>query len=181
MFNRIACLAIVALVMAGCAGSSGQSGAPGPSARIADATAAAAPTANPPVAAVSPAGTPGGPANAYCSLFTVDEVQVILGAPVGTGGTAAGGTGCQWAGQAGGTYLQIQAIDDPSYYVEQTGADGFEEVPGIGLAAFVVPELGGWAAQAQTGSATYAVAVNGGTSTKQTAISLLRTLIERRP
>ena len=94
---------------------------------------------------------------------------------------AAGGTGCQWDGSGGvdATYLQIQVIDDPSYYVEQSFADGFETVKGIGTAAFVVPELGGWAAQAVTDDATFAVAVNGGTASKQSATGLLTQLVDR--
>ncbi len=116
-------------------------------------------------------------------MFTVDEVQELLGAPVGPGEDAALGTGCQWSGDssADATYLQIQVIEDPSYYVEQSLGDGFEQVSGIANAAFVIPELGGWAGGAQSDSSTYAVAVNGGTASKEAAISLLRQLVERKP
>lgn len=169
MMTRAAALLIATAFLAAC-GSGGQSAAPAGS------------SSQTSVPAATPDGTNGGVANAYCALFTVAEVETILGAPVGAGHDAAVGTGCQWDGDSSvtATYLQIQVIDDPSYYVEQTLGEGFERLSGIGKAAFVVPELGGWSAQAQTDAKTYAVSVNGGTATKETAISLLKTLMERR-
>jgi hypothetical protein len=164
--------------LAACGGSGSPSASPGGSVGLASTVPQATP-AGPPESA--PGGSNGAASNADCALFTVDEVEAILGAKVGPGHTAALGTGCQWDGDSSGsTYLQIQVIDDPSDYVEQSLGVGFEKLSGIGKAAFVVPELGGWTAQAQTDKATYAVAVNGGTATKESAISLLKMLLTRR-
>jgi hypothetical protein len=166
-------------VLVGC-GSTG-----GPSA-AASTTASTPPSA--PAGEASPdESAPGGSAvaasNPLCGLFTTDEVQTMLGVPVGPGEDAALGTGCQWSGDStlNATYLQIQVIDDPSYYVEQSGGEGFEQVSGIANAAFVIPELGGWAGGAQSDSSTYAIAINGGSASKDAAISLLRQLVERQP
>ncbi len=177
MRYRPVALVLACLVVAACSGSGSPSAAPAGSGGVATATPTTAPGAASPTAAAHEGAT-----SEYCSLFTVDEVQAILGAPVGPGDDAALGTGCQWDGTdpEGGTMLQIQVIDDPSFYVEQSGAEGFEAVSGIGAAAFVVDEIGGWSAQAQTDAATYAVIVRGGTATRLSAISLLKTLVERR-
>ena len=123
----------------------------------------------------------GGATNPLCELFTIDEAAALLGAPVDPGVDAAMGSGCQWNGSdgSGATYLQIQVLDDPSYYVEQSLGAGFEQLAGIGDAAFLIPELGGYAASAQTATATFAVAVNGGTASKTSATELLRQVVQR--
>jgi hypothetical protein len=178
MLKRTASLFLAALLVVACAGSGSPSVAPGAS----EIPATNGPDATSELPSESaPTGSSDGTANEFCSLFTVAEVEAILGESVDPGHDAAIGTGCQWDGKTlDAAYVQVQVIDDPTYYNEQSLADGFEEVSGIGKAAFLVPELGGWAAHAQTDAATYAVAVNGGTTTKQSAISLLKTLMERR-
>lgn len=179
MRTPFALVVVLGVILAGC----GSAGGPSP---------ASSTSTSPPGSASAGPASPGAPAasgsaaaasNPLCDLFTVDEVQELLGAPVGPGEDAALGTGCQWSGDssADATYLQIQVIEDPSYYVEQSLGDGFEQVSGIANAAFVIPELGGWAGGAQSDSSTYAVAVNGGTASKEAAISLLRQLVERKP
>jgi hypothetical protein len=177
MLKRTASLFLAALLAVACGASGSPSAKPGGS----DIQATNGPDATSDFPSESaPTGSSDGSTNELCSLFTVAEVETILGATVGPGHDAALGTGCQWDGEADATYLQVQVIDDPTYYNEQSLADGFEKVSGVGKAAFVVPELGGWTAQAQTDKATYAAAVNGGTATKDSAVSLLKTLLERR-
>ena len=178
MLKRTAGLFLAVLLVVACGSSGGSSGTSGAS----DVPATNGPDATSELPSeLAPTGSSDGTANEFCSLFTVAEVEAILGEAVDPGHDAALGTGCQWDGKTlDAAYVQIQVIDDPTYYNEQSLAEGFEEVSGVGKAAFLVPELGGWAAHAQTDAATYAVAVNGGTTTKQSAVSLLKTLMERR-
>ena len=124
-----------------------------------------------------------GPTKDLCSLFTTKEIQELLGAPVGAGKVAGPlGTACQWDGSSDtdATYAQIQVIEDTSYWSKPSLAEGYKALSGIGKEAFVVPEMGGWSAQALTDTAVNAVAVNGGTATSDTAVKLLRLLLERR-
>jgi hypothetical protein len=179
MSKRTASLFLAALLVVACAGAGSPSAAPGGSTGIQPTNGPDATSELPSEAA--PTGSADATGTEFCSLFTVDEVEAIVGEAVDPGHDAAMGTGCQWDGKTlDAAYIQIQVIDDPAYYNEESLAEGFEKVSGVGEAAFVVPELGGWAAQAQTDAATYAVAVNGGTTTKESAVSLLKTLMERR-
>jgi Protein of unknown function (DUF3558) len=181
MRRQLGIVLVLGLLLSAC----GSSGGPSAAASTASIGSAAPPSASADQASPDAPAASGSAAasNPLCDLFTIDEVQALLGAPVGPGEDAAQGTGCQWSGDSSvdATYLQIQVIDDPSYYVEQSEGDGFEQVSGIGNAAFVIPELGGWAGGAQSSSSTFAVAVNGGTASKEAAISLLRQLVERKP
>jgi hypothetical protein len=124
-----------------------------------------------------------GPTKDLCSLFTTKEIQDLLGAPVGAGKVAGPlGTACHWSGSgdAEAIYAQIQVIEDTNYWSKPSLAEGYKALSGIGKEAFVVPEMGGWNAQALTDTAVLAVAVNGGTANSDTAIKLLRLLLERR-
>jgi hypothetical protein len=124
-----------------------------------------------------------GPTKDLCSLFTAKEIQELLGAPVGAGKVAGPlGTACQWDGSsdADAIYAQIQVIEDTNYWSKPSLAEGYKALSGIGKEAFVVPEMGGWSAHALTDTAVFAVAVNGGTANSDTAIKLLRLLLERR-
>lgn len=118
-----------------------------------------------------------------CSLFTAKEIQELLGAPVGAGKVAGPlGTACQWDGSsdADAIYAQIQVIEDTNYWSKPSLAEGYKALSGIGKEAFVVPEMGGWSAHALTDNAVLAVAVTGGSATSDTAVKLLRLLLERR-
>lgn len=178
MRNRLAGLVFAVLAVAACGASGGPSATPGGSAGAAGATTAPATTAPEASGAASPTGAP----SAYCSIFTVDEVKAILGADVNAGEDAALGTGCQWSDGEGGAMMQIQVIDDPTYFVAETGAEGYKELNGIGVAAFSTPGLvdGGWSASAQTATGTYYVTVRSPSTTVTTAVDLLKELIKRR-
>ena len=178
MINRLAGLVLVVLVAAACGASGGSSAAPAGSTGAPSATTAPATTGPEASGAAATAGA----ASAYCSLFTVDEVKAILGADVNAGEDAALGTGCQWSDGEGGVMLQIQVIDDPTFFVAETGAEGYEELSGIGVAAFSVPGFvdGEWSASAQTATGTYYVTVRGTATTVTTAVDLLKELIARR-
>jgi hypothetical protein len=136
-----------------------------------------------------PAGSPNttanprtGPPSDLCSLFTVDEIKDLLDAPVEAGRVAGPlGTACHWSGSTDATaiYAQIQVIKDTNYWNKPTLGQGYEAVSGIGKEAYVLPEAGGWAAGALTDNAVLGVAVNGGTANRDTAVKLLRTLLER--
>lgn len=178
MINRLAGLVLAVLAVAACGAPGGPSAAPAGSSGAPIATTAPGTTAPEASGAASPAGE----ASAYCSIFTVDEVKAILGADVNAGEDAAVGTGCQWSDGEGGVMMQIQVIDDPTFFVAETGAQGYEELSGIGVAAFSVPGLvdGEWSASAQTATGTYYATVRGKATTVQTAVDLLKELIKRR-
>ncbi|HYO41911.1 MAG TPA: hypothetical protein VES19_01825 [Candidatus Limnocylindrales bacterium] len=178
MIYRLAGLVLAVLAVAACGASGGSSAAPASSSGAPNATMAPATTAPEGSGVASPAGA----ASTYCSIFTLDEVKAILGADVNAGEDAALGTGCQWNDGDGGALMQIQVIDDPTYFVAETGAEGYEELSGIGVAAFSVPGLvdGEWSASAQTANGTYYVTVRSSTTTVTTAVDLLTELIKRR-
>lgn len=178
MIIRLAGLVLAVLAVAACGASGGPSAAPAGSSGAPIATTAPAT----PAPEASGAASPAGGASAYCSIFTVDEVKAILGADVKAGEDAALGTGCQWNDGEGGVMMQIQVVDDPSFFVAETGAQGYTELSGIGVAAFSVPGLvdGEWSASAQTKTGTYYATVRGKATTVQTAVDLLKELIKRR-
>jgi hypothetical protein len=117
-----------------------------------------------------------------CSLFTTAEIKEFLGASVAAGRMAGpAGTACQWSGAGEGVaaYAQIQVIKGTEYWTAPSTAKGYEAVSGIGKEAFVVPEAGGWAAGALTDAAVLGAALSGGKASKESAVRLLRALLER--
>lgn len=117
-----------------------------------------------------------------CALFTTAEIKEFLGAPVAAGRMAGpAGTACQWSGTGAGlaTYAQIQVIKGTDYWSTPSKAKGYEALSGIGKEAFVVPEAGGWAAGALTDSAVLGAALSGTSASRESAVRLLRALLER--
>lgn len=116
-----------------------------------------------------------------CSLFTREEIGALLGTTVEAGYPAGvmKDKACQWDGSADEdavAHIQWLPVDA---WTPPKGARGFERVNGIGREAYVVPELGGWAAGALRDDDGVMVAVAGGTSTRETALELLRELLSR--
>ena len=113
-----------------------------------------------------------------CSLFTPSEITKLLGVPVAAGTSAI--AGCQWAATTDDTSLaQIQIIADTSYYEPHKGAEGYQELKGVGLYGWSANDFLGWTASANTGRHVLIAAVNGGKSDRDTAIRFLRLLVER--
>ncbi|MFN0059681.1 MAG: hypothetical protein ACKVX7_14585 [Planctomycetota bacterium] len=121
-------------------------------------------------------------ASGACALFTTAEIGEILGNKVQPGKiTDSMETICHWDGSSDGKacYAQIQVIKGTEYWVKQTLASGYEELPGIGKEAFVVPEFGGWAAHALTDTSVVAVALNGGRADRERTVQFLRSVLNR--
>jgi hypothetical protein len=116
-----------------------------------------------------------------CRLFTRQEISSLLALPVGDGEVAGPlGTSCQWdATSDDASYVQVQIIPGHDYWTNPTRASGYEAVSGIGSEAYVHPELGGWTAGALTDTAVAAVSLAGGAASGETAVRLLRMLVER--
>lgn len=118
------------------------------------------------------------PPDKSCSLFTQSEITKLLGVPVAPGESAI--AGCQWAAKTDDSSLaQIQIIDDTSYYEPHEGAEGYQELKGVGLYGWSADDFLGWTASANTGRHVLIAAVNGGNSDRDTAIRFLRMLVER--
>jgi len=118
-----------------------------------------------------------------CTLLTAGEAAAAVGGPVGPG-YAAGPmqTACQWDGTADeAAYVQVQVIDDPSYWSPPTLADGYAELTGIGEKAYVLPEMGGFAAGALDRGHVVVVGLAGGGASAESAESLLRLVVDRLP
>ena len=122
------------------------------------------------------------PSSKLCSLFTVTEIEELLGARVAAGNVAGpAGTACQWSasGDADDGYAQIQVIEGSEYWSKPELADGYEAVSGIGQEAFAAPERSGWTAGALRDEHVAIVALNGGAADRDDAVRLLRSLVER--
>lgn len=117
--------------------------------------------------------------NPQCGLFTVDEIAGYLGAPVGPGANAGMGMGCQWLAldDDGDVMIMVLPVD---YAERPTLAPGFTEAPAIGPDAFVVPEMGGFAAGTTTGDSFVKVSVAGPAADEARALALLAETIARR-
>jgi hypothetical protein len=75
--------------------------------------------------------------------------------------------------------VQVQLIDDPDDWSPPTLADGYVELTGIGEKAYVVPEMGGFAAGALDGRHIIVVGLAGDGASAESAGSLLRLVVER--
>lgn len=116
-----------------------------------------------------------------CALLSAEEAAAAIGGPVGTGYPAGpGNTACQWDGTSDdGSYVQVQVIADPNYWSPPSLANGYRELAGLGEAAYVVPEMGGFAAGALESGQVIAVGLAGEGASEQAAEGLLRLVVER--
>ena len=122
-------------------------------------------------------------ANPQCKLFSVAEMTSYIGAPALAGGNAAMGFGCQWiAPGTGGNNLGdiIVSVVPAEYYVQPSLADGYKDLEDFGVKAFVVPEMGGWAAGSIVGNDAVNVSLVGPAATETSTIELLKEAIKRR-
>ncbi len=116
--------------------------------------------------------------NPQCKLFTPAEVAEYIGSSVVSGKNAVSGLGCQWVAQAGSGDV-IVAVVPEEYFEVPSLAIGFKELAEIGTNAFVVPELGGWAAGALNGKEGVRVSVAGSKASEASAIALLKEALKR--
>ena len=116
--------------------------------------------------------------NPQCKLFTKAEVAEYIGSPVAPGKNAASGLGCQWVAQAGRGDVIVAVVPEQYFEVPSLG-DGFKELAGIGTNAFVIPEMGGWAAGALDGKEGVRVSVAGSKASEAGAIALLKEALKR--
>lgn len=132
-------------------------------------------------AAPAAKGDPAAPASGPCALFTQKEVEDLLGTRLGPGQLNAPMGICQWDASTDedAIFAQIQVLDDPDYYVEQTLADGFEALSDLGERAFLVHDSGGWTAQARTAGHVIAIRLVGGKADRERTIRFLRLALER--
>ena len=114
-----------------------------------------------------------------CALFTGSEIKALLGVPVPVDAGSPSIAGCQWATADDESYAQIEIIADTSYYEPHEGAKGYQALTGVGLYGWSGYELGSWVASANTGRFVLLTMVTSAKADRDTAIRLLRMLVER--
>jgi hypothetical protein len=122
-------------------------------------------------------------ANAWdrCTLLTQREATKALNTPLKSG-VAAGpfGSACHWSGKhSDNTYVQLQVIDNPSYWVPPPSGAGCKKISGIGRDAYMCPEQSGFVAATVTDKQVVAVSLAGGKASPEAAIELLRAVLRR--
>jgi hypothetical protein len=123
----------------------------------------------------------GAQASGPCSLFTSDEIGRMLGTTVDEGKPAGPmNSACQWESPTDeDAYVMVQLIDDTQYWETRSGVRGYETHGNVAREAFTAPELGGWMAGALTDSRVVYASVNGGNSSRDLALQMLRTALQR--
>ena len=117
--------------------------------------------------------------NPQCKLFTLAEAAKYIGEPVGKIANAGMGMGCQWLAKDEDGDMMVTVV--PAQYHEVPSlAKGFKRLPAIGPKAFVVPELGGWAAGTISGNEAVKVSVAGDGASEKSAVDLLQETLKRR-
>ncbi len=114
-----------------------------------------------------------------CTLFTTSEIKTLLGVSVPVDAGSPSIAGCQWTAADDESYAQIQIIEDTSYYEPHKGAEGYQELTGVGLYGWSGYELGSWVASANTGRFVLLTMVTSPKSGRDAAIRLLGMLVER--
>jgi hypothetical protein len=117
--------------------------------------------------------------NPQCKLFTPAEAGKYIGEPVGAGENAAMGSGCQWAAKGDGGDVMVQVVE-ARYFTAPSAAKGYKALDGIGSKAYVLPEMGGWAAGALVGPDAVLVSVAGKAASEAQAVALLQETLKRR-
>lgn len=173
MFLRLNTVAACLLLLA-CAGADGQAGA---DTAEADGTTGDAVGQNGGDAARSGGTRAAGP----CALFTREEIGRMLGRGVDEGYVAGPmDTACQWDSPTDeDAYASVQVISDTQYWETRSGVRGYETHAGVAQEAFTAPELGGWIAGARTETRIVFTSVNGGNASRDLALEMLRTALQR--
>lgn len=117
--------------------------------------------------------------NPLCRLFTPEELSAYAGEPLGNGENAAMGTGCVWYAKDGEGDVLIQVVPS-DYHANPYMAEGYKELPDIGIEGNVSPAMGGWIAAAIVGEETVVASVAGKSADAAQAEMLLREVIARR-
>jgi hypothetical protein len=114
-----------------------------------------------------------------CGRFTTKEIERHVGAPVRVMGETTGG-GCAWEGtNDDDVYVAILVSRQVNGWERPHGVRGYEELPGMGRSAHVVPEMGGWRAGVLTDNGFAIVTMSGGASSRERAIGLLRDAMQQ--
>jgi hypothetical protein len=116
--------------------------------------------------------------NPQCKLFTPAEIAGYLGTTVGAGENAAGGSGCSWHDKDYEVLAYVNVIG-PDYYVEMSGAKGFERLQGIGKKAWVAADSG-WTAGALFDDSAFVVNLDSPKASKAAVVALLQEAVKRR-
>ena len=117
--------------------------------------------------------------NPVCKLFGPDELEPYAGEPLQEGKTAAMGSGCQWLAKDDDGDVLIQIVPK-DYHRDPSLADGYRELPDIGVKGNVTPDMGGWIAAAIVGEESVIASVAGQGANADQAVALLRETIKRR-
>ncbi len=117
--------------------------------------------------------------NAVCRLFTQAELGGYAGEPLEVGHSAAMGSGCQWLAKDGDGDVLIQIVPK-DYHQKPSLAEGYKELPDVGIEGNVSPAMGGWIATAIVGEESIVASVAGAGASAQSAEVLLKATIERR-
>jgi hypothetical protein len=116
--------------------------------------------------------------NPQCKLFTQREIETFLGAAVGPGENAAGGSGCSWVDKSYEAQAIVTVVPE-SYFPEPKLVKGFKRLPAIGKRAWVAPD-DGWSAGTVEGGFGIVVGLSGKKATEGAVIALLQETVKRR-
>lgn len=118
--------------------------------------------------------------NPLCKLFTTKEAADWIGAAVAPPDNATMGAGCQWAAKDDSGDMMVIKIP-ANYHEVPSLAPGFKELTTYGAEAraFVVPEMGGFAAGAIQGESAFKVSLAGKKASAEAAEALLAEFIRR--
>src|ERR1700736_2892221 len=122
----------------------------------------------PPASAAAKAGN-------VCAMLSTADISRMWGKPMAIepmGVELPQATGCNWRATDHHGLLTVRIVP-ASYYPAPDAAPGYAAVHGIGDAANVLPQMGGWAAAAKKGAKAVVVQVDGGKSNKSTALTVL--------
>lgn len=116
--------------------------------------------------------------NPQCKLFSRAEASQYIGATVTAMENAAMGFGCQWA-VGGGNGAMMVSVVPARYHEPPKLAKGFKKLPNVGVAGFVVPQMGGWDAGSIVGPQAIRVSLDGKGASESKAIELLKAAMKR--
>jgi hypothetical protein len=113
-----------------------------------------------------------------CAMLSASELRGWWGKEM-TVSTVPGIVDCQWVPADGSTGSLTVQIVSARYYNEPKLGTGFKKLAGIADRAFVVNSLGGWSAGALKGKKAVVIGVDGGKTTRDTAVTILKTLARK--
>lgn len=186
MTRRLVAVALTALVSvtAACDSSSdtgqerGDSAEPGISTSSSTGDAAIDPGEDGPLEEV---GDGSGVGERICAILTPDEIGALVGRTVGDGELAGPlGSACSW--DLPGDGLVLVQVTPPDFWssVEDPDDPSYQELSGIGTAAFVQPSLvAGWTAAALYDDRMVLADVSGPAATPELATTLLEGSVDQ--